>query len=48
MAVPVTSISLLKVLGEDAQSPRWTEFAKKYASTIDGFLFRYFPMLKSL
>ena len=30
MAVPVTSVSLLKVLGEDAQSPRWTEFAKKY------------------
>ena len=38
MSVPVTSISLLKVLGEDAQSPRWTEFAKKYASTIDGYL----------
>lgn len=43
MAVPVTSVSLLKVLGEDAQSPRWTEFAKKYASTIDSFLFKYFP-----
>ena len=43
MAVPVTSVSLLKVLGEDSQSPRWTEFAKKYASTIDGFLCRYFP-----
>ena len=43
MPVPVTSVSLLKVLGEDAQSPRWTEFAKKYASTIDGFLFKYFP-----
>ena len=43
MAVPVTSVSLLKVLGEDAQSPRWTEFAKKYASTIDCFLFKYFP-----
>ena len=43
MAVPVTSVSLLKVLGEDSQSPRWTEFAKKYASTIDGFLFKYFP-----
>ena len=41
--VPVTSISLLKVLGEDSQSPRWTEFARKYASTIDGFLYRYFP-----
>ena len=40
---PVTSITLLKVLGNDAQSPRWTEFAKLYASTIDGFLFKYFP-----
>ena len=40
---PVTSVTLLKVLGEDAQSPRWTEFAKLYASTIDGFLFKYFP-----
>ena len=45
MAVPVTSISLLKVLGEDAQSPRWTEFANKYASTIEGFLFKYLPMV---
>ena len=43
MGVPATSISLLKVLGEDAKSPRWTEFANKYASTIEGFLFKYFP-----
>ena len=43
MGVPVTSISLLKVLGDDAKSPRWTEFANKYASTIEGFLFKYFP-----
>ena len=48
MTVPVTSVSLLKVLGEDAQSPRWTEFANKYASTIDGFLFKYFPMTSSV
>ena len=41
--VPVTSISLLKVLGEDAQSPRWREFLRMYASTIDGFLFKHFP-----
>ena len=41
--VPVTSISLLKVLGEDSQSPRWREFLRLYASTIDGFLFRHFP-----
>lgn len=43
MSVPVTSVSLLKVLGNDASSPRWTEFANKYASTIDGFLFKFFP-----
>ena len=43
MATPVTSVSLLKVLGEDSLSPRWTEFARKYASTIDGYLFRHFP-----
>jgi RNA polymerase sigma factor (sigma-70 family) len=47
MSVPVTSISLLKVLGKDAQSPRWTEFAKKYASTIDGFILAYFPDVNS-
>ena len=45
MSVPVTSMTLLKVLGEDAQSPRWTEFANKYASTIEGFLFKYFPLV---
>lgn len=41
--VPVTSITLLKVLGRDAQSPRWTEFANKYASAIEGYLLKYFP-----
>lgn len=39
----VTSKSLIKVLGKDAESPRWTEFADKYASLIDGFLCKYFP-----
>ena len=43
MNVPVTQVSLLRVLGEDAQSPRWTEFAAKYASMIDGFLYKYHP-----
>ncbi len=43
MTAPVTSVSLLKVLGEDAASPRWTEFAGKYRSMIDGFLLKYFP-----
>ena len=36
-------MSLLKVLGEDSQSPRWREFLRMYASTIDGFLFKHFP-----
>ena len=45
METPVTSMSLIRVLGEDAQSPRWTEFANKYATMIDGFLCRYFPMV---
>ena len=43
MEAPVTSMSLIRVLGQDAQSPRWTEFANKYATTIEGFLCRYFP-----
>ena len=43
MEAPVTSLSLIRVLGEDAQSPRWTEFANKYAAMIDGFLCKYFP-----
>ena len=38
-------MSLIRVLGEDAQSPRWTEFADKYAPMIDGFLCKYFPMV---
>ena len=43
MQAPVTSLSLIRVLGEDAQSPRWTEFANTYAAMIDGFLCKYFP-----
>ena len=43
MDAPVTSMSLIRVLGEDAQSPRWTEFADKYAAMVDGFLCKYFP-----
>ena len=39
----VTSKSLIRVLGKDAESPRWTEFAEKYAALIDGFLGKYFP-----
>ena len=43
MEVPTTSTTMLKVLGEDAMSPRWTEFAEKYAALIEGFLGKYFP-----
>ena len=43
MDAPVTSMSLIRVLGEDAQSPRWTEFADKYDAMVDGFLCKYFP-----
>ena len=45
MAVPATSVSLLKVLGEDPLSPRWTEFFNKYKSTMEGYLIKYFPMV---
>ena len=45
MPVPATSVSLLKVLGEDPLSPRWTEFFDKYKSTMEGYLFKYFPMV---
>lgn len=41
--VPATSVTLLKVLGQDSQSPRWTEFFEMYASTMEGFLYRFFP-----
>ncbi len=43
MAAPVTSVSLLKVLGEDLASPRWSEFAGKYQQMINAFLLKYFP-----
>ncbi len=43
MTPPMTSVSLLKVLSEDALSPRWSEFVGKYATTIKGFLLKYFP-----
>ena len=45
MKVPTTSTTLLKVLGEDAQSPRWTEFANKYLPVMSGFVAGKYPTL---
>lgn len=43
MNVPTTSTALLRVLGEDAQSPRWTEFAARYLPVLEGFLREKYP-----
>ena len=37
---------MLKVLGEDAKSPRWTEFADRYLPVMSGFITQQFPMLE--
>ena len=38
---------MLKVLGEDAMSPRWTEFADKYMPVMSGYLAQHFPKLEA-
>lgn len=45
MKAPTTSTTLLKVLGEDAKSPRWTEFAHKYMPVMSSYIARRYPML---
>ena len=47
MEAPKTSTTLLKVLGEDAKSPRWTEFADKYMPVMSGYLAQKFPGLEA-
>lgn len=47
MEVPTTSTTMLKVLGEDAMSPRWTEFADKYMPVMSGYLAQHFPKLEA-
>ena len=47
MNVPLTSVSLLQVLGRDARSPRWSELARTYSSTIQGFLAHCFPTVEA-
>ena len=38
---------MLKVLGEDAMSPRWTEFADKYMPVMSGYIAHEYPMLEA-
>lgn len=47
MNAPTTSTTLLKVLGEDAKSPRWTEFAHKYLPVMSDYLVHHFPTLEA-
>lgn len=38
-----TSTTLLKAIGADANSPRWTEFVARYQSVMESFLAERFP-----
>ena len=40
---PTTSTTLLKELGADAQSPRWSELVARYRPALEGFLAARFP-----
>lgn len=44
---PTTSTTLLKELGADAQSPRWSELVARYRTALEGFLAARFPSLAS-
>lgn len=44
---PTTSTTLLKELGADAQSPRWSELVARYRPALEGFLAARFPSLAS-
>ena len=46
MEVPTTSTTMLKVLGEDAKSPRWTEFADRYLPVMSDYLAQNYPWLE--
>lgn len=41
--IPLTSASLLAVLGADAQSARWAEFVKMYEPMMRAYLASHFP-----
>jgi len=38
-----TSTTLLKAIGADADSPRWTEFVARYQPVMESFLTQQFP-----
>lgn len=47
MHIPTTSKTLLRTLGENAQSARWTEFTARYRPMMEVFLAARFPGLVS-
>ena len=42
-----TSTTLLKAIGADADSPRWTEFVARYQPVMESFLDRNFPSVSA-
>lgn len=42
-----TSTTLLKAIGADAGSPRWTEFVARYRPVMESFLDRNFPSVSA-
>ena len=42
-----TSTTLLKAIGADADSPRWTEFVARYKPVMESFLSREFPSVSA-
>ena len=47
MHIPTTSKTLLRTLGENARSARWTEFVARYRPMMEAFLANRFPSLVS-
>ena len=45
MHIPTTSKTLLRTLGENARSARWTEFVARYRPMMEAFLAARFPTL---
>ena len=47
MHIPTTSETLLRTIGADASSARWTEFVARYRPMMEAFLASRFPSLAS-
>ena len=45
--VPLTSVTLLKAIADDATSARWTEFHNAYVPLMRGYLHEHFPSLEA-